>query len=152
VTDQQDTTFKTGHVLKDARQAQNLTLEKISQTLRIRKEYLEALEDHSIDKFPERVYIMGYVRNYAKLLKLDETKILQDFALEMKEVESKESNTVYPVHVNESQVPSKFVAYFTFIVFIGLFFLAYSYMNHIHANDMFSYDLDAFIDESLKDS
>ena len=43
----------------------------ISKILCIKEEYLSALETGEYDKIPERVYILGFARNYAIELGLD---------------------------------------------------------------------------------
>ncbi len=50
------------------RKERNLSLQEISQTLRISQEYLEAIETMSLSRLPEKVYTLGFVRSYATLL------------------------------------------------------------------------------------
>ncbi len=48
----------------------------ISKVLRIREEYLEALENDNYDAIPEVIYVLGFARNYAIELGLDPTVII----------------------------------------------------------------------------
>ena len=62
--------------LRRARQAQNLTLQQVGETTKIRTDHLRALEEGNLDVFPAAVYIRGFVRTYATLLKLDVPQIM----------------------------------------------------------------------------
>ncbi len=67
-----------GQKLKQAREDQRLTLDKIFEHTRIRVQYLQALEadDHSV--MPSPVQARGYLRNYAEYLGLDIDEVLND--------------------------------------------------------------------------
>jgi cytoskeletal protein RodZ len=60
-----------GEVFKKRREELGLDLLKISGDLRIRSEYLKAIEEDDIQRLPPDVYAKGYVRAYARLLGLD---------------------------------------------------------------------------------
>ena len=62
--------------LRRARQAQNLTLQQVGETTKIRTDHLRALEEGNLEIFPAAVYIRGFVRTYATLLKLDLPQIM----------------------------------------------------------------------------
>lgn len=68
-----------GDVLREAREERNLTLEMVADELMIRRFYLECLEKGSFRDLPERVYAMGFVRNYASLLGLDPRALVEQF-------------------------------------------------------------------------
>ena len=54
--------------LKQARIESGKTLEEISHSLKIRKQYLIALEEGDYDAIPGRVYTQGYLKLYANYL------------------------------------------------------------------------------------
>ena len=62
--------------LRQAREAQNLTEQQIVQITKIRTDHLRAIEAGNYDVFSAPVYIHGFVRGYAKLLKLDVPQIM----------------------------------------------------------------------------
>ncbi len=68
-----------GQQLRDAREAQELTLEQVEQTLRIRARYLEAFEAGAYEDLPGAVQARGFLRNYARFLRLDEGAVLAQF-------------------------------------------------------------------------
>jgi cytoskeleton protein RodZ len=62
--------------LRQAREAQNLTEQRIVEITKIRTDHLRAIEEGNYDVFSAPVYIRGFVRSYAKLLKLDVPQIM----------------------------------------------------------------------------
>jgi len=67
-----------GQRLKAAREEKNLTLEKVFQAIRIRVNYLQALEDDDLSSMPSPVQARGYLRNYAEYLELDLDQVLEE--------------------------------------------------------------------------
>ena len=66
-----------GEVLRETREAKNITLEYIAQHTKISKRYLQAIEDEDFENFPETVYLKGYLRQYASQIGLDPDDIVQ---------------------------------------------------------------------------
>ncbi|WP_425362014.1 helix-turn-helix domain-containing protein [Candidatus Tisiphia endosymbiont of Mystacides longicornis] len=54
--------------LKQARIESGKTLEEISDYLKIRKQYLEALEEGDLNSMPAEVYVKGYLKLYSNYL------------------------------------------------------------------------------------
>jgi len=67
-----------GQRLKAAREEKSLTLEKVFQAIRIRVNYLQALEDDDLSSMPSPVQARGYLRNYAEFLELDLDQVLEE--------------------------------------------------------------------------
>lgn len=65
-----------GELLRITREEQGLTLEEVSEAIRIRRHLLEALEEDNFEAFPSPVITRGLIRNYAKYLKLDPIEAL----------------------------------------------------------------------------
>jgi cytoskeletal protein RodZ len=57
--------------LRQAREAQKLTVHQVADITKIRTDHIRALEQGNFDMFTAPVYIRGFVRSYAALLKLD---------------------------------------------------------------------------------
>lgn len=68
-----------GTLLREAREAQGLTLAQVQQELRINLRFLEALENGQYQVLPTPVHVRGYLRNYARLLKLDPQPLLDRY-------------------------------------------------------------------------
>jgi cytoskeletal protein RodZ len=70
--------------LRTAREARQLTIEQVAEMTKIRTDRVRALEAGQFDAFSATVYIRGSVKNYARLLKLDEAKLLAELEAELK--------------------------------------------------------------------
>jgi cytoskeletal protein RodZ len=64
-----------GELLKEARQSKEVSLEQVEEELRIRKKYLQALEEEDFSIMPPEVYVKGFLRNYAIYLGLDPEEV-----------------------------------------------------------------------------
>jgi cytoskeletal protein RodZ len=73
--------------LRSAREAKQLTIEQVAELTKIRTDRVRALEAGQFDAFSATIYIRGSVKNYAKLLKLDEGKLLAALDVELKGTE-----------------------------------------------------------------
>jgi cytoskeleton protein RodZ len=60
-----------GRVLRSAREALGLSRREIAEALNLLESTVVAIEDDDTARQPEPVFLRGYVRNYAKLLRLD---------------------------------------------------------------------------------
>jgi cytoskeletal protein RodZ len=76
-----------GKQLKTARLEQNLTLEEISLSTRIRERYLAAIEGDNWDVLPSTVQQKGFVRSFARAVDLDPAPLLQELRLILQEEE-----------------------------------------------------------------
>jgi cytoskeleton protein RodZ len=65
-----------GDRLREAREARGLTLLQVEETTRIRRVFLQALEEERFGDLPGDVYARGFIRNYAQFLGLDVTTLL----------------------------------------------------------------------------
>lgn len=62
--------------LSQARQAQNLTTADIARRLKLSVWQVEALESGQYERLPGVVFVRGFIRNYARLLKLDPEELV----------------------------------------------------------------------------
>lgn len=65
-----------GDRLRQAREAKGLTLEQVEEITRIRRRYIQALEEEDYGQLPGEVFVRGFLRNYATVLGLDAQEIL----------------------------------------------------------------------------
>jgi len=72
-----------GEQLRQAREAQDLELSDIVELTKIQSDHLRALEEGNYDVFSAPVYIRGFVRTYATVLKLDTEHILEQLGQEL---------------------------------------------------------------------
>lgn len=68
-----------GQSLRQAREAKDVSLSQAERATRIRKSYLEALEEEQFSQLPAAAYARGIVRNYATYLGLDPAAVLAGY-------------------------------------------------------------------------
>jgi cytoskeleton protein RodZ len=95
---------RVGIRLKNARSDKNLSLTDVAQELKIRKNYLEAIEKGLFSELPGPTYAIGFVRSYAKLLDLDQVEIVERFRSEIAGLE-KETELHFLVPAHEKRFP-----------------------------------------------
>lgn len=67
---------RVGQQLRKAREEKSLTLEQVSREIRIRKRFLEALEQGNLGVLPSAVQVRGFLRSYADFLGLNADELL----------------------------------------------------------------------------
>ena len=68
-----------GEVLKRARQARKLDLETAADQLNLSAQVVRALEEDAYEKLPSPTFIRGYIRCYARLLKLSGDDLVRSY-------------------------------------------------------------------------
>jgi cytoskeleton protein RodZ len=74
-----------GQILMQAREKAGMTVEEASAQLRISPNQVRAIESGDSDALPISVYARGFVRNYAKLLKINSQPLLQAYSPQLAE-------------------------------------------------------------------
>src|SRR5579862_8116727 len=69
--------------LRLAREEKKLTVYQVAEITKIRTDHIRALEEGNFDVFSAPVYIRGFVRSYAGLLKLDVPSIMARLETEL---------------------------------------------------------------------
>ncbi len=77
--------FHLAEILKTTREAKGLTLDEVVEITRVRRTFLEALEQAAYDVLPSRAFAIGHVKAYAKALGLDEEALADMFKIEVAE-------------------------------------------------------------------
>jgi cytoskeletal protein RodZ len=65
-----------GELLSKERQKKGLTLKQIEKDIRVRENFLKAIEENNWSLFSSKIYITGIIKNYAKYLGLDPEKMI----------------------------------------------------------------------------
>jgi len=68
-----------GKYLRSAREARGIDLHEAAQQTRISINYLRALEEEDFSRLPGEVFVRGFLKNYGKFLRLDESQILKKY-------------------------------------------------------------------------
>jgi cytoskeleton protein RodZ len=73
--------------LRVAREARNLSINEVAEITKIRTDHIRALEEGNFDVFVAPVYIRGFARTYATLLKLDVPVLIKALDAELGQTE-----------------------------------------------------------------
>ena len=69
--------------LRHAREEQQLDIYQVAEVTKIKTDHIRALEAGDYDAFTAPVYIRGFVRSYARSLRLNEAKVMADLDAEL---------------------------------------------------------------------
>jgi cytoskeletal protein RodZ len=69
--------------LRHAREKQKLTVHQVAEHTKIRSDHIRALEEGNYNVFSAPVYIRGFSRSYATMLKLDVPQLIGDLDAEL---------------------------------------------------------------------
>ncbi len=72
-------------ILREERLKQGQSIHTVERKTKIKKKFLEAIEDGDYKVLPSESYAVGFVKNYAKYLELDDYKIGRMFRREYEE-------------------------------------------------------------------
>lgn len=68
-----------GQLLKEKRLEKGLVLDDVADAMKIRKKYIEALENGNYSEIPDKVYTKSYLKIYADFLGLDRVYVLKRY-------------------------------------------------------------------------
>jgi flagellar biosynthesis protein FlhG len=68
-----------GQVMKGVRERLGIELREISERTKIGTSYLGAIEEEAFDRLPAPVYVRGFLVEYAKMLGLDVSRVLETY-------------------------------------------------------------------------
>ncbi|MGL4825054.1 MAG: helix-turn-helix domain-containing protein [Alphaproteobacteria bacterium] len=119
--------FCVGQTLRKARENRDLTLDQVSEQLRLTRHVVEAIEEgRHLDVAQNHAYLKGFVRSYAKILELDPEAISQKFKEELPSSDE-EQEIIFPLQTSSKAFPRKWIFVFsvaaTVIVSIVSFYL-----------------------------
>jgi cytoskeletal protein RodZ len=74
-----DSAWRAGRKLSEARRQRGWSLDEVADRIRVRKEFLEALEEMNVKLLPGKAYALAFLRSYAKELGIEEKAIVDQF-------------------------------------------------------------------------
>lgn len=74
-----DPAWRAGRKLSEARRQRGWSLDEVADRIRIRREFLAALEDMNVKLLPGKAYALAFLRSYARELGIDERAIVDQF-------------------------------------------------------------------------
>ena len=96
-------TVSPGQQLAEERKKQGLTEREVADQLKITLSKLSALEKDQYEKFPAEIYLKGYLKNYARLLRLPEYSISDSYKAFYRESGPEELPPAQPVEDKSQQ-------------------------------------------------
>lgn len=94
-----------GRVLQERRLELGHDLDLVAKALRIRRPYLEAIENSRWSDLPGGAYVTGFLRSYAEFLGVDSAEVLERFKQQMAG-DVKQVELYFPEPVNENRLPT----------------------------------------------
>lgn len=123
--------IKAGEKFREKRLEKKLSLEDVSESTKIKTQFLEAIENGEYDKLPSASYAYGFVRNYARFLDMNEKETL---ALFRREFDEEKALKVLPQGLTQTRefpiykFKLKRTLFFVFLVFaVLLFYILFQY-------------------------
>ena len=65
-----------GGMLRSAREAAGLSIDAVAQQLKLAPRQVKAIEEEDFSHLPGRTFVRGFVRNYARLVRLDTDTVI----------------------------------------------------------------------------
>jgi cytoskeleton protein RodZ len=94
-----------GDKLRREREMRGITLGEISESTKISKRWLQALENEEFNLLPGGVFNRGFVRSYARFLGLDEDQAVADYVAASNEQPPAEDKFPLEIHEKEDSPP-----------------------------------------------
>ena len=74
-----------GEYLRKERETRKISLKEVSKNIRVREQFLKAVEEDRHDLLPSRTYVKGFLSAYAKHIGLDSSALLLRYENSLKE-------------------------------------------------------------------
>lgn len=110
-----------GSDLRAARERRGEDLRAVAQSLRIRREQIEAIEESRYDDLPGRAYAIGFIRSYAEYLGLDSAHVVARYKAEIDREEKAKEDLVFPKLSDEARLPRGTFLIIGLIVAVGIY-------------------------------
>lgn len=109
-----------GAELRAARERLAWSLPDVSNLLRIRQTYLDALEEGQLDPIPANAYALGFLRTYATALGLNAEETVRRFRAEAAEMSAK-TTLAFPAPVPERGLPAGAIMLVGVVLAVGIY-------------------------------
>ncbi|NLO22322.1 MAG: helix-turn-helix domain-containing protein [Syntrophomonadaceae bacterium] len=118
-----------GETLRNTRINKQITLEQIEEDTKIRRMYLEAIEDENFAVLPPRVYAIGFVKKYVRYLGLDESQLIEEFKQMAYGGQNQEEESALPSPGRHKSIPVKNILagilFFIIVVWVGNYLVGF---------------------------
>ncbi len=124
-----------GQILKEKRQQSEISIADACTYLKVKKIDIEAVESDDFERLSSHIYALGFIRSYAKLLKLD-TQIIEEKIKKLPIKSNVENKKHLLVNIGEEEKfsPNKEIFFNALIISILLFLITLSIYNSVEKN------------------
>ena len=129
---------KIGQILAQKRSKINLTTLDIANKIKIKEEYIKAIEDNNLDILPKTTYIKGVILQYCKILDLDidDLKKKEEIsAIEDENLKKSYKNHSFNSNSKVSFSPNSQIIVISIIFFLILTFIMLFYNSFVVKNN-----------------
>ncbi len=109
-----------GSTLCKSREVKGLTVEQAAEAIHLPVHVIIAIENDDFDSLPSKVFVRGYIRNYVKLLELDERPFLEAFNECCQESPSQDQTEMVDVKLAQVPVATLLINLTKWLVIIAL--------------------------------
>ncbi|WP_025028514.1 helix-turn-helix domain-containing protein [Caldalkalibacillus mannanilyticus] len=121
-----------GNFLRQTREEKNITLDQVQEITKIRKRYLEAIENGEYGVLPGQFYARAFVKSYAEAIGLRAEEVLEQYSSDLPEVPKAPVETLTKRSTKEVRTTSpkigkwisRVVLYSFIVLVVVLFYLA----------------------------
>jgi len=110
-----------GGLLRAARQRHGLAVEDVALALKIRRPYIEAIEEGRLSALPAQAYAIGFVKTYAAALGLDAEEVARRWRLETGAAHARKPELSFPAPVPERGIPAGALIVVGLVLAAGLY-------------------------------
>lgn len=121
MTNGQSSMIRVGQKLREERVRRKLTLQEVSKAIKIREQFLVAIEKGEYNKLPSSAYAQGFIKNYTQYLGLP---LRQTLALFRREFDEEKFFSVLPEGLTTEEFSKKRIQIRTSLMAVILILLA----------------------------
>jgi cytoskeleton protein RodZ len=118
-----------GQDLRSARQKRGEEIADIAKELKIRRDYLTAIEDSRFDALPGRTYAIGFIRTYAQYLGLDGAECVERLKTEIAGRGDAKEHAVALSPPRERRLPPGGIVFLVLLLIAGVYLSYYLYVS-----------------------
>lgn len=152
------TLYEIGLILKAAREKKRLTLKDVREETCIPIHHILAIESGAREKLPEDLFLIGFIKRYARTLGLNEHALCEKYCNSTKSTKSKDPNKEQDAFNSlfsenrENKVAHFKVYHFYFLVVILLFVISFYFMIQLSSINVSSLPKEESIEDSTQDT